>query len=149
VNVALTFSECFLSEIVQIGVSPLFFADESMIDEFNEIVGKASAKEQYSAAVAALTAKAKLAGLWVDRAENINGNYAISDKPLSEQEWVKRHVKERISGLAWRSAAEKPDHRHWRLLRTSRQRPCSRAGERGYQFTSSNMDCHATLPRGS
>jgi hypothetical protein len=66
---------------------------ESMIDEFNEIVGKASAKEQYSAAVAALTAKAKLAGLWVDRAENINGNYAISDKPLTEQEWVEKHVK--------------------------------------------------------
>ena len=66
---------------------------ESMIDEFNEIVGKASAKEQYSAAVAALTAKAKLAGLWVDRAENLNGNYAISDKPLSEQECAERHVK--------------------------------------------------------
>jgi hypothetical protein len=66
---------------------------ESMIDEFNDIVRKASAKEQYSAAVAALTAKAKLAGLWVDRAENINGNYAISDKPLSEQEWAERHVK--------------------------------------------------------
>jgi hypothetical protein len=63
-----------------------------MIDEFNEIVGKASAKEQYSAAVAALTAKAKLAGLWVDRAENLNGNYAISDKPLTEQEWVEKHV---------------------------------------------------------
>jgi hypothetical protein len=41
----------------------------------------------------ALTAKAKLAGLWVDRAENLNGNYAISDKPLSEQEWVEKHVK--------------------------------------------------------
>jgi hypothetical protein len=40
-----------------------------------------------------LTAIAKLAGLWVDRAENINGNYAISDKPLSEQEWVEKHVK--------------------------------------------------------
>ena len=40
-----------------------------------------------------LTAIAKLAGLWVDRAENINGNYAISDKTLSEQEWVKKHVK--------------------------------------------------------
>jgi hypothetical protein len=66
---------------------------ESMIGEFNEIVGKASAKEQYSAAVAALTAKAKLAGLWVDRAENLNGNYAISDKPLTEQEWAERHVK--------------------------------------------------------
>jgi hypothetical protein len=66
---------------------------ESMIGEFNEIVGKASAKEQYSAAVAALTAKAKLAGLWVDQTANINGNYAISDKPLSEQEWVEKHDK--------------------------------------------------------
>jgi hypothetical protein len=37
-----------------------------------------------------LTAIAKLAVLWVDRAENINGNYAISDKPLSEQEWVEK-----------------------------------------------------------
>jgi hypothetical protein len=67
---------------------------ESMIDEFNEIVGKASAKEQYSAAVAALTAKAKLAGLWVERAENLNGNYAISDKPLTDEEWVEKHVKD-------------------------------------------------------
>ena len=40
-----------------------------------------------------LTAIAKLAGLWVDRSENLNGNYAISDKPLSEQEWVEKHVK--------------------------------------------------------
>jgi hypothetical protein len=41
-----------------------------------------------------LTAIAKLAVLWVDRAENINGNYAISDnKPLSEQERVEKHVK--------------------------------------------------------
>jgi hypothetical protein len=38
-----------------------------------------------------LTAIAKLAVLWVDRAENINGNYAISDKPLSEQEWVEKY----------------------------------------------------------
>jgi hypothetical protein len=34
-----------------------------------------------------------LLGLWVDRSENLNGNYAISDKPLSEQEWVEKHVK--------------------------------------------------------
>jgi hypothetical protein len=33
-----------------------------------------------------------IAGLWVDRAENINGHYGISDKPLSEQEWVEQHV---------------------------------------------------------
>ena len=27
------------------------------------------------------------------RSETLNGNYAISDKPLSEQEWVEKHVK--------------------------------------------------------
>jgi hypothetical protein len=46
----------------------------------------------HGAVVSALTAMAKLAGLWVDRAENINGNYAISDKPLSEQEWAEQHT---------------------------------------------------------
>ena len=35
----------------------------------------------------------RFSGKWVDRAENINGNYAISDKPLTEQEWVEKHVK--------------------------------------------------------
>ena len=47
----------------------------------------------FSPAMTGLTAIAKLAGLWVDRAENLNGNYAISDKPLTEQEWVEKHVK--------------------------------------------------------
>jgi hypothetical protein len=41
----------------------------------------------------ALTAIAKLAGLWVDQTANINGNYSISDKPLTEQEWVEKHIK--------------------------------------------------------
>jgi hypothetical protein len=41
-----------------------------------------------------LTAIAKLAGLWVDQTVNINGNYAICDKPLTEQEWVEKHVKD-------------------------------------------------------
>jgi hypothetical protein len=31
--------------------------------------------------------------LIVDQTANINGNYAISDKPLTEQEWVEKHVK--------------------------------------------------------
>jgi hypothetical protein len=39
------------------------------------------------------TAEGELAGLWVDRAENINGNYAISDKPLSEQEWEDQYAR--------------------------------------------------------
>ena len=54
-----------------------------------------------------LTAIAKLAGLWVDRAENINGNYAISDKPLSEQEWVEKHVNALNSGFGVRRQVRK------------------------------------------
>jgi phage terminase small subunit len=66
---------------------------ESMIEDFAQDAKDAKADKQHGAAVSARTAIAKLAGLWVDRAENINGNYAISDKPLSEQEWVEKHVK--------------------------------------------------------
>jgi hypothetical protein len=64
-----------------------------MIERLERAAANATADKQHGAVVSALTAQAKLAGLWVDRAENINGNYAISDKPLSEQEWVEKHVK--------------------------------------------------------
>ena len=39
---------------------------------------------------------AKLAGRWVERTEqnNANINYAVSDQPMSEQEWVEKHVTE-------------------------------------------------------
>ena len=48
--------------------------------------------KQYGPAMTGLTAIAKLAGLWVDQTANINGNYAISDKPLTEQEWAEQHT---------------------------------------------------------
>jgi phage terminase small subunit len=62
---------------------------ESLINEAGVIQAKAMAKGQYSAAVAALTAKAKLSGHWVDYSENKNRNviYAISDQPLTIEEW--------------------------------------------------------------
>ena len=66
---------------------------ETMIERFAEAAKDAKNDKQHGAVVSALTAMAKLAGLWVDRAENINGNYAISDKPLTEQEWVEKHVR--------------------------------------------------------
>ena len=66
---------------------------EVMIERLERAAANATADKQHGAVVSALTAQAKLAGLWVDRAENLNGNYAISDKPLSEQEWVEKHVK--------------------------------------------------------
>jgi hypothetical protein len=66
---------------------------ESMITEFANAAKGAKADKQHGPVVSALTAIVKLAGLWVDRSESLNGNYAISDKPLSEQEWVEKHVK--------------------------------------------------------
>ena len=56
---------------------------DSMIKEFAETAAEAKAEKQYGPAMTGLTAIAKLAGLWVDQTANINGNYAISDKPLT------------------------------------------------------------------
>jgi hypothetical protein len=67
---------------------------ESMIREFSEAAAAAKDEKQYGPVMTALTAKAELAGLWVDRAENLNGNYAISDKPLTDEEWAERFVKD-------------------------------------------------------
>jgi phage terminase small subunit len=46
----------------------------SLLQEAAEIQQAAKDAGQHSAAIAALTAKAKLAGLWVDKAENTNRN---------------------------------------------------------------------------
>jgi phage terminase small subunit len=46
----------------------------SLMEEAGEIQAAAMEAKQLSAATAALTIKAKLAGLWVDKAENTNRN---------------------------------------------------------------------------
>jgi hypothetical protein len=53
-----------------------------------------------SAAVSALTAKAKLAGFWDDRVDNKNRNviYAISDRELTEEEWDEKYCRETADG---------------------------------------------------
>ena len=63
----------------------------------NVTILQEAAKEakQISAAVAALTAKAKLAGLWVDRSEteNVNTNYVVSGDPVdSVEDWEAEHA---------------------------------------------------------
>jgi phage terminase small subunit len=67
---------------------------DTLICEAAEIQQKATDGRQYSAAIAALIAKAKLAGRWVERTEqnNTNVNYAVSDRSFSQQEWVEKHV---------------------------------------------------------
>lgn len=58
----------------------------SLIQEAAEIQQEAKKAGQFSAATAALTAKAKLAGLWIDKAENLNRNIdanSLSDADLA------------------------------------------------------------------
>lgn len=68
---------------------------ESLLREASEIQAAAHADKQYSAATAAFTAKAKLAGLWVDRSEteNVNTNYVVSGDPVdSAEDWEAEHT---------------------------------------------------------
>jgi hypothetical protein len=69
---------------------------ESLINEAADIQRRATKAGQHSAAIAALIAKAKLAGRWVERAEqkNTNVNYIVSDQPMTEEEWAERCVTE-------------------------------------------------------
>ena len=67
-----------------------------LIREAADIQQKATDGRQYSAAIAALIAKAKLAWRWVERTEqnNTNINYAVSGQPMTEEEWVAERVTE-------------------------------------------------------
>jgi phage terminase small subunit len=68
---------------------------ESLIREAGEIQDAAKGAGQHSAAVAALTAKAKLAGLWVDKSEteNVNTNYVVSGEPVDNvEDWEAEHA---------------------------------------------------------
>ena len=69
---------------------------ESLIEEAAVIQERATKAGQYSAAIGALVAKAKLAGRWMERAEqrNTNVNYVVSDQPMTEEEWVAKCVTE-------------------------------------------------------
>jgi hypothetical protein len=69
---------------------------ESLIGEAADIQRRATQAGQHSAAIAALIAKAKLAGRWVERSEqrNTNANYVVSDRPMTEEEWAAERVTE-------------------------------------------------------
>jgi len=66
---------------------------QGLIDEAADTQTKAMADGKYSAAVAALTVKAKLAGLWIDKAENKANNVVshIADHPLTMDEWAEKY----------------------------------------------------------
>jgi hypothetical protein len=68
---------------------------EGLISEASDIQAKAIAKGHYSAAISALTVKAKLSGHWLDRADNKTNNvvHYIRDQPLTEDEWEAEYCK--------------------------------------------------------
>ena len=75
-----------------------------LIREAADIQLAAQRAGNLSAAIAALTAKAKLAGFWIERREqeNTNLNYSISDQLPSEDEWQRERCE-------WASAADTLD----------------------------------------
>ena len=76
-----------VAEILNRGAIRTEITLASLMEEAAEIQAAALKANQHSAAVAALTAKAKLAGLWIDKAENTNRNVAdpsqVSDAELA------------------------------------------------------------------
>ena len=53
----------------------------------------------------------------------------------------------RLRGARPRSTVEEPNHRHRLLLRARRQRPRRRrTAQCEYEFSPSEVDCHATFP---
>jgi hypothetical protein len=88
-----------VAELQECGAARASLTLQGLIEEASHIQTKAMAEGKYAAAVAALTVKAKLAGLWVDKAENKANNvvYHIADKPMTMDEWQQK----------WCSAGEK------------------------------------------
>ena len=84
-----------VAELQERGVIRTEITIESLIREAGEIQDAAKESGQHSAAVAALTAKAKLAGLWIDRSEteNTNTNYVVSADPVDNvEDWEREHA---------------------------------------------------------
>ena len=73
-----------VAELQEVGSLRAEVTIESLIREAGEIQEAAKQEKQYSAATAALTAKAKLAGLWIDKAENTNRN--VDPREVSDAE---------------------------------------------------------------
>jgi hypothetical protein len=87
--------ESRVAELQRQGAERTLITLESLLAEAGDIQTKAIAKGNYSAAVSALTLKAKLSGHWPDRADNKNSNviHMIRDRPLTPKEWEELYCK--------------------------------------------------------
>jgi hypothetical protein len=85
-----------VAELQDAAATETLITMESLISEAANIQRLATEAGQHSAAIAALIAKAKLAGRWVERSEqkNSNINYVMSDQPMTDEEWAAERVTE-------------------------------------------------------
>jgi len=90
-----------VAEIQSLGAERAAVTVESLIAEAEAARTKAMAeKGGAAAAVAALTAKAKLAGLWREKVAQTDPSgehaprYIISDRPMTEAEWIRERCGE-------------------------------------------------------
>jgi hypothetical protein len=85
-----------VAEIQSLGAERAAITVETLIAEAESARSKAmSEKGGANAAVAAITAKAKLAGLWREKVAQTDPSgektphYIISDRPMTEEEWIR------------------------------------------------------------
>jgi phage terminase small subunit len=88
-------------EIQSVGAERAAVTVETLIAEAEEARSKAMGeKSGASAAVAAITAKAKLAGLWREKVAQTDPSgekpprYVISDHPMTEEDWIRERCGE-------------------------------------------------------
>ena len=90
-----------VAEIQSLGAERAAITVETLIAEAESARSKAmSEKGGAAAAVAAITAKAKLAGLWREKVAQTDPSgenaprYIISDRPMTEEEWIRERCGE-------------------------------------------------------
>jgi phage terminase small subunit len=67
---------------------------EFVIDELLDNLKRAKAGERFDGATANKAAEllGKEIGMFVERSENLNTHYGISDQPMSPEEWIRKHA---------------------------------------------------------
>jgi hypothetical protein len=88
-----------VAEIQSLGAELAAISIETLIAEAEAARSKAMG-EKGGAAVAAITAKAKLAGLWREKVAQTDPSgenaprYIITDRPMTEEEWIRERCGE-------------------------------------------------------
>jgi hypothetical protein len=82
-----------IAEFQKLAANRVQITVEGQLNKFEELYRKAFASGQLSAAVNALVAQSKLAGIWKEhQTVDITHQYVIRDRPMTEEEWAKERA---------------------------------------------------------